>query len=87
MLSNLCPKLETDRLRRGAPWATEIYLPPPFSDSKPRPPLLVTTACKLILKLILMYNVVQYLIFVSKIMTDCRSSRTSLLTASAISNQ
>ena len=30
ILNNLCAKLETDRLRRGAPWATEIYLPPPL---------------------------------------------------------
>ena len=30
ILSNLCAKLETDPLRRGAPWATEIYLPPPL---------------------------------------------------------
>ena len=37
MLNNLCAKLETDRLRwggggggEGAPWDTEIYLPPPL---------------------------------------------------------
>ena len=30
--SNLCAKLETDRSRPGAPWATEIYLPPPLLD-------------------------------------------------------
>ena len=31
MPSNLCAKLETDQLGGEAPWATEIYLPPPFS--------------------------------------------------------
>ena len=31
ILSNLCAKLETDWLRRGAPRATGIYLPPPLS--------------------------------------------------------
>ena len=27
---SLCAKLETDWPRRRAPWATEIYLPPPL---------------------------------------------------------
>ena len=27
---SLCAKLETDWSRRGAPWATEIYLPASF---------------------------------------------------------
>ena len=34
MASYLCAKLETDRSRRGAPWVTEIYLPPPLPRSK-----------------------------------------------------